>query len=410
MTGGGLAAWRPTPAARWAGWVAALVALAGVLAGRREQLDQVHVVLPFLLLVLLGGATGGRALGLSLAGAAVLLLNYVFQPPYDTLVVHKPLDTLVLVSFLATAGVATQLLEVARARAVAARRHALEVERLAAEREGLLVEAEHAHALREADRMKDAVLAAVSHDLRTPLTTITALAHAAAARGDPAGPVIAEQAGRLSRMVADLLDLSRARAGSLPVAVEVNLAEDVVGAALRQTAGVLGERPVVVDVPEDGPPLAGRFDFVATLRVLGNLLENAHKYSPAGAPVAVGAAREGAALAFTVADRGAGVPAGERARIFAPFYRAAQAGGGPGDVGGAGLGLAVARALAEAQGGTLDVAERAGGGSVFTLRLAAADAEGDVPDDADDADDADPAPSAALSAGLAPGGSGHTAA
>jgi two-component system sensor histidine kinase KdpD len=109
---------------------------------------------------------------------------------------------------------------------------------------------------------------------------------------------------------------------------------------------------------------------VHTLRILVHLLENAARYSPAGSLVEVGARRDGAALAFTVADRGPGVAESERDRIFEPFYRAP---GAPPESGGAGLGLSLARRLAEAQGGTLTHAPRPGGGSVFTLRLPAAD-------------------------------------
>jgi len=119
---------------------------------------------------------------------------------------------------------------------------------------------------------------------------------------------------------------------------------------------------------------------VAALRVLCNLLENATKYAPADAPVELHVHRDGAWLLFDVCDRGPGVPDGERTRIFAPFYRAA---GAAADVGGSGLGLAVAVALAEAQGGALTLAPRVGGGSVFTLRLPAADVDAASFGDAD---------------------------
>lgn len=471
----------------WAGWVGVLAALAAALATRRGHIDQVHVVLPLLLVVLGGSATGGRALGLVLAAEAAVFVDYFFQPPYDTLAVAKPLDWIVLVALFVTAGVAAQLLELARREAAAARRRAdeigelaavgaealsagradaaacavaavfartlaldgcaiydaaraplatvgtlgvvpgatppaaadslraalaaapadvlvplrisgravgalrlaraggvrLDVPRiaflealahyaaLAAERVRLVAEAEHAEALREADRMKDQLLAAVSHDLRTPLTTIKALAHESARRGDANAVMVEEQADRLTRIVADLLDLSRARAGGVVVHPELNTAEDVVGALRRQVAGVLGAgtahpRPLIVVLPDDDPPLAGMFDFVATLRVLGNLVENANKYAPAGSPVELAAYGADGALVFEVRDRGPGVPAGERERIFTPFCRGE---GAPADVGGAGLGLATARALAEAQGGTVAYAAREGGGSVFVLRL-----------------------------------------
>ena len=494
---------RPARVARrlgvWAAWTSVPAVMSVALTIRRGHIDQVHVVLPLLLVVLAGSATEGRALGLVLAAEAAVFVDYFFQPPFDTLTVAKPLDWVVLVAFFVTAGVATQLLEVARREATAARRRASEVGELAAvgaaalsagradaavravaavfartatldgcaiadaagvslatvgalgssassesggvavdnlraalatgasdvavplqisgrvvgtvrlartggvrldgarvaflealahyaalavERVRLVAEAEHAEALREADRMKDQLLAAVSHDLRTPLTTIKALAHESARRGDANAAMVEEQADRLTRIVADLLDLSRARAGGVVVHPELNTAEDVVGALRRQVAGVLGAgtaraRPFEVALPEDDPPLAGTFDFVATLRVLGNLVENANKYAPAGSPIELAACAADGALVFEVRDRGPGVPPGERERIFTAFYRGA---GARADVGGAGLGLATARALAEAQGGTLEYAARAGGGSVFVLRLPGA-AVGDVSGD-----------------------------
>ncbi|CAA9293825.1 MAG: Osmosensitive K+ channel histidine kinase KdpD, partial [uncultured Gemmatimonadaceae bacterium] len=249
---------------------------------------------------------------------------------------------------------------------------------LGAERVRLLAEAEHAAALREADRLKDALLASVSHDLRTPLTTIKALAHELrAAGGDERAATIEEEADRLNRFVADLLDLSRLAGGALAVAPEVAAAEDLVGAALQRASGALAGRAVDVSLDPAEPLLLGRFDFVHSLRVLVNLLENASKYSPPGAPVLLAARRAGDALEFEVSDRGPGVPDAEREAVFQPFYRPA---GSPADAGGAGLGLSIARRLAEAQGGRLTYAPRPGGGSRFVLAVPAVDlAELDPP-------------------------------
>ena len=241
---------------------------------------------------------------------------------------------------------------------------------LGVERVRLAADAERAEALREADRLKNALLASVSHDLRTPLTTIKALAHDIRSDGDERAVTIEEEADRLNRFVADLLDLSRLAGGALAVAPEINAAEDLVGAALQRASGALGGRGVAVSLDPAEPLLLGRFDFVHALRVLVNLLENAHKYSPPGTAVEVAARRVGDGLELAVADRGPGVPPAERERIFEPFYR--PAGSSP-DVGGAGLGLSIARRLAEAQGGTLRYEAREGGGSRFVLRVPAAD-------------------------------------
>ncbi|MEO6210984.1 MAG: ATP-binding protein [Gemmatimonadaceae bacterium] len=239
---------------------------------------------------------------------------------------------------------------------------------LGIERVRLVAEAERAEALREADRLKDALLASVSHDLRTPLTTIKALAHDIADDGDERAATIEQQADRLNRMVADLLDLSRLNAGELPVRAELNTAEDVVGAAIQQVSAAFAGRELRTSIAWSEPVLVGRFDFVHALRILVNLLENAHKYSPRSEPVDIELSRTGTMIAISVADRGPGVPAAERERIFEPFYRPERS---TPDAGSAGLGLSIALRLAMVQGGTLTYEDRSGGGSVFTLALPA---------------------------------------
>jgi two-component system sensor histidine kinase KdpD len=138
-----------------------------------------------------------------------------------------------------------------------------------------------------------------------------------------------------------------------------------------QFAAVPGAQLKIV-VHLDEPALVGVFDFVQSLRILTNLVENALRVSPPGTAVELEATRNGAALIFTVQDRGPGVPAAEAERIFEAFYRPE---GSPPDAGRAGLGLAISRHLAELQRGTLTYAPNPGGGSVFTLRLSLAEVE-----------------------------------
>ena len=348
----------------WTLWLAALIVLTVVMHGVRGEIEEAHVVIPYLLVVLGGSSTGGRTLGFTLALLSFLLLDYYFQVPFDTFSVAKPLDWVILVAFLVTATVATQLLTRAQDEAREAERRAREVAELSRV-------AEHAEALREANHLKDMLLASVSHDLRTPLTTIKALAQDVAAGGDARAPIIEEQADRLSSMVANLLDLSRIRAGAFPLQMEINTAEDLLGAVSRQFAAVPGGQLKTV-VHLDQPALVGVFDFVQSLRVLSNLVENALRVSPPDMQVELEAQRDGPALLFAVRDRGTGVSAAEADRIFEPFYRPE---GSPPDAGRAGLGLAISRNLAELQGGTLTYAPNPGGGSVFTLRLALAEVE-----------------------------------
>jgi two-component system sensor histidine kinase KdpD len=244
---------------------------------------------------------------------------------------------------------------------------------LGVERTRLTAEAERATALQEAHKAKDAVLASVSHDLRTPLTTIKGLAHEIAKGGDDRAAIIEDEADRLNMFVAQMLDLSRIASGSAVSDVQPNEAEDLLGAAAQRVAGQLGAHDLRIQVDRDGPLLFGRFDFAQTLRALVNLIENAAKYSPADTAIDLAARRNGEWLEFAVADRGRGVADGERDRIFESFYRPT---GTLPDVAGSGLGLSIAQGIAKAQGGSIEVAARAGGGSVFTLRvLAMSDAD-----------------------------------
>lgn len=342
---------RAWPHSRVLVWILAFVSLlasALILFAFRADLDKAHVALVFLLVVLWSSAAGGRILGVAIAVTAFLILDWFFLPPYSTLLVRNPLDWVVLVAFLVTSFVAAQLLYRARA------------ERAAVER---------AEALREADKLKDALLASLSHDLRTPLTTIKALAHELQPLGDERTFIIEEQADRLNRLVTDLLDVARLDGGALPLDIQVNAADDLLGAVAQHVSGRPDRNRLHVSLDDPSSLSLGRFDFVQSLRILANLVDNALKYAPVDTPVDVTGGLDNGEIVFRVEDRGAGIPSAARERLFTPFYRPA---GRVTDAGSAGLGLSIARRLAEAQNGTLGYSERQGGGAVFELRLPAA--------------------------------------
>jgi two-component system, OmpR family, sensor histidine kinase KdpD len=332
----------------WTLSFASLAAAAAILLAFRDNLDKAHVALVFLLVVLASSASGGRVLGVAIAVAAFIIFDWFFLPPYNTLLLRNPLDWVVLVAFLITSFVAAELLYRARA------------ERAAVER---------AEALREADKLKDALLASLSHDLRTPLTTIKCLAHELQSLGDERTMIIEEQADRLNRLVTDLLDVARLDGGALPLDIQLNAADDLLGAVVQHVSGRPDRNRLKVALDDPSSLSLGRFDFVHSLRILANLVDNALKYAPVDTPIDVTGGLDNGEIVFRVADRGAGIPASERDRMFTPFYRPA---GRVADAGSAGLGLSIARRLAEAQSGTLRYRDRHGGGSVFELRLPAA--------------------------------------
>jgi K+-sensing histidine kinase KdpD len=341
--------WLRSRAVAWPLAFSTLLVAAAVLFAFRDDLDKAHVALVFLLIVLASSASGGRVLGVAISVAAFLIFDWFFLPPYSTLFVRNPLDWVVLVAFLITSLVAAELLYRARA------------ERAAVER---------AEALREADKLKDALLASLSHDLRTPLTTIKALAHELTPLGDERTLIIEEQADRLNRLVTDLLDVARLDGGALPLDIQVNAADDLLGAVVQHVSGRPDRNRLKVSLDDPASLSLGRFDFVHSLRILANLVDNALKYAPVDTPVEVTGGLDNGEIVFRVADHGSGIPASERARVFTPFYRPV---GRTADAGSAGLGLSIARRLAEAQGGTLTYTERNGGGAVFELRLPAAE-------------------------------------
>ncbi|MFC8984620.1 ATP-binding protein [Streptomyces sp. NPDC057115] len=246
-------------------------------------------------------------------------------------------------------------------------------------------EADRARALAEGNRIRTALLAAVSHDLRTPLAGIKASVSSLRSPDVVWSPEdraellesIEDGADRLDHLVGNLLDMSRLHTGTVtPLIREIDL-DEVVPMAL----GGVPEGEVALDVPETLPMVA--VDPGLLERTMANLVENAVKYSPAGTPVLVAASALGDRVEVRVVDRGPGVPDQAKARIFEPFQRYGDAPRGAG----VGLGLPVARGFAEAMGGTLEAEDTPGGGLTMTVTLRAA---GAVPEPARPAEPAVP--------------------
>jgi two-component system sensor histidine kinase KdpD len=237
---------------------------------------------------------------------------------------------------------------------------------VALRRDALQAEAVQTEALRRSDDVKTALLRAVSHDLRTPLTAIVAAGHAlgtdsldAEERAELSLAVV-EEGERLAALVEKLLDLSRLQAGQAEPRRDWLSLEDVLVAASESLVGPSGMRLTVdPDVPEI------RADAVQLERAFANLLENARRYS-APMPVAVHVRRSGPNVMVSVTDQGPGIEPAEQERIFEPFFR-----GRPGSKPwtGSGLGLAIARGFIEANGGEITVQSLPGQGTTFIVSL-----------------------------------------
>ncbi|WP_327256443.1 sensor histidine kinase KdpD [Streptomyces sp. NBC_01244] len=235
------------------------------------------------------------------------------------------------------------------------------------DRQRLVDEAERSRALGEANRIRTALLAAVSHDLRTPLAGIKA--SVSSLRSDDVEwseedkaellEGIEDGADRLAALIGNLLDMSRLNTGTVvPLIRETDL-DEVVPMAL----GGVPEDSVVLDIPETLPMIA--VDRGLLERAVANIVENAVKYSPAGQPVNVSASALASRVELRVVDRGPGVPDEAKDRIFEPFQRHGDAPRGAG----VGLGLAVARGFTEAIGGTLTAEDTPGGGLTMVITL-----------------------------------------
>ena len=241
---------------------------------------------------------------------------------------------------------------------------------LALERVHYVEVAQDALVAMESERMRNALLSTLSHDLRTPLTAIVGLSSAVLKRLEDAPAAqrelahdLHEEAHRMSGMVSNLLDMARLQGGNVQLNRQWQTLEEVVGTALRATARVLGSRDIRVSLPEDLPLL--HFDAVLLERVLVNLLENAAKYTPTESPIAIGAAPDADAVHVWVDDLGPGLPPGMEDRIFERFTRGERETSRPGT----GLGLALCRAIIEAHGGHIRAENRAGGGARFAFTL-----------------------------------------
>jgi two-component system sensor histidine kinase KdpD len=243
---------------------------------------------------------------------------------------------------------------------------------VALEQQRLAAQAEAARPIAEADRMRTALLAAVSHDLRTPLASAKAAVTSlrspeirwADEDRDELLATADESLDRLAHLVDNLLDMSRLQAGALSVFPRPAGLEEIVARALDDL-GPDG-REVVVEIPDSLPEV--RVDPAILERVVVNLTANAVRYSPPGQPPLLTASVLGDRVELRIADRGPGIPEPARDRVFVPFQRL----GDTDNTTGVGLGLALSRGLTEAMGGTLEPEETPGGGLTMAVSLPAA--------------------------------------
>lgn len=242
----------------------------------------------------------------------------------------------------------------------------------ALERARLREQAVRSELLEEVDRLRHALVGAVSHDLRTPLATMkvasTTLLHPtyplSDADSDELHSLIDVETDRLTRLVDNLLDMTRIDAGALELRRQPTTVGALVAGAVESLRSTLDDRDVALSLPDDLPPI--EVDQLLIRQVLTNLLDNAHRFAPVGSVITVGARARGDQVAISVADTGPGVPPGEREGVFDRFVRFDRGGR-------AGLGLTIAKTFAEAHGGRIWVEDVAGGGARFVITVPVAE-------------------------------------
>jgi two-component system sensor histidine kinase KdpD len=347
------------------------------------------VALALLLNVLFIATRFGSLPALFTSILAMLCFNFFFLPPFGTFTIAATDNWVALLAFLVTAVTAGQLSASARRRAEEAESGRREIERLYAELRDAFERASHAEALRQSEKLKSALLDAVTHDLRTPLTSIKASITTLLdeARGEPPldndsrvemMEVIDEESDRLSRFINGLIELARIEAGELHLRRRWGAVDEIISTALTRAEPITRNHHVELDVEKELPGV--RVDERAVSEVVYTLVDNAAKYSARGSTIRITARRSGEELIeMGVADEGPGIPNDLRERVFDKFFRATR----DGDVtthkpSGTGMGLAIAKGIVEAHEGRIWIESGNGGKGTrvsFTLPIGDEDDE-----------------------------------
>src|SRR6266536_1193709 len=377
---------------RWLSYLVAafsIAALTTVLKLLGAHVNATTVALVLLLDVLLIATRWGSLPALAASVLAMLCFNFFFLPPFGTFIIAAWDNWIALAAFLITAITAGQLSARAKRRAEEAEVGRREIERLYSEMQDAFKLASHAEALKQSEKLKSALLDAVTHDLRTPLTaikaSITTLLDEIRGRTKTA-PLVAldaesrlemmevfdEESDRLNRFIGGLSELARIEAGEMQLRRRWGAIDEIISAALLRAERFTRDHNVHVVIERELPVV--RVDDRAVSEVVYTLVENAAKYSPAGTSIHISAQRGGEGLIqMSVEDRGTGVPVELRDRVFDKFFRATR----DGDISthqpsGTGMGLAIAKGIVEAHDGRIWIesgADEKGTRVVFTLPI-----------------------------------------
>lgn len=357
------------------GYLAALSGVAAVtlLLSLFDDINSTTVALALLLIVLIIATIFGSRPALFASLLGVLCFNFFFLPPLYTLNIADPQNWTAFGAFLVTAIIAGQLSSYARRRAEESEAKEKEIERLYLELQAAFEQASQTEALRRSEQLKSALLDAVTHDLRTPLTSIKAAATTLLEdlKGKPVKPIpsddnplqlddegriefleiIDEESDRLNKFIGGMVSLAKIEAQALHLQKTWSEIEGIVNNAIDRAKNRLESRHISLEIERDLPIVL--IDANSITEVIYTLLDNAAKYSPPGSKIGISAKRaEGERIEIAVEDGGRGIAPEMREKVFDKFFRAA-----PKEVhttaSGLGLGLAIARGIIESQGGKI---------------------------------------------------------
>jgi K+-sensing histidine kinase KdpD len=377
---------------KWAGYIGAIVGNTLITAGLapfQQQVNATTVALAFLLVVLFVALFWGSRPALLASVLGLFCFNFFFLPPLHTLTIAHAENWIALIVFFTTALAVGQLSARAKQRAEEAESGKRQIESLYKQLQAAFERASEAEAAKRSERLKSALLDAVTHDLRTPLTSIkasiTTLIDEAHGPTDDHQPivlddesrqemleVIDQESDRLNRFISDLIELARIEAGELQLRRRWGAVDEIISTALTRAKSLVANHRVQINSEPELPVV--RVDANAVSEVVYTLVDNAAKYSPPGSMIRIDARRgQNGMVVMAVEDQGKGIPVEMRERVFDKFFRATR----DGDVSthqpsGTGMGLAIAKGIVEAHEGRIWIENaRNGKGTrvVFTLPI-----------------------------------------
>ena len=340
-----------------------------VLEKLRPELSQTSIALILVLPVILVAVTQGRGPALYASTLVGLSFNFFFIGPYYSFLITRPEDVVAFIVFVTTAVLVGQLSSRLEKRVLLTEKQSKELVHVRGKFERAAAQAAEADALRKSEQLKTALLDAVTHDLRTPLTSIKAAI--STIRAESVSPevqrelfeVIEEESDRLNHFIQGMMDLAKLQAGEVTLASRNVAPEEMVEDALLRAASLLEGHPVEVAIASGLP--SPKVDPRLISQVIFTLLENAAKYSGASAKITVSVRQKENTICFAVDDEGPGIPSEVRGKVFDKFFRA-------GLQPGLGMGLAIARGIVQAHGGKIwieDGPERRGTSVQFMVPL-----------------------------------------